>query len=967
MDQQQELQTDDVVALATDDSMLGVVERTHGDVDSHEPYPGRDEPDKIRHDRSISKTLFIQFMRDGVPPKDTVFVRWEHTTHPSLIPTSKLVLLDRSLVMGDVVKKRPQDAMSGIVLNTFTKCTLQPVSDLSLIQNSRSVLSLKGILPPSDNLDHNIQQSKSPPLVDVPASELRYAEPITEDELVIYKEWIGRVDSTTSALTLKLSDNCVVEIRDDQAEHVDGAFDEAFCVGDIASTKKGVLRNGKWIYGQYNPNTMPVGTVVQVRNVTVEVRWLQRRIGSAESAQEPPESLERDEIESLNFHVYEKTAKPKTSAGSRSTVSNSEIDVRLGLRVRFRDLSGACVKYDGSSEHGKLSAIDRRETLGYDLNVFDVIKFHTEVSVQWQDLSTATERSIDLVPALEIDDVHAAWPGEIAHTLNFLTSPNLPGITWPERVGVVQDVSAAERMAKLRWCPGASLHYSEDEEHPEVKMLLTGVVGFPGTEQEEMSLYDIEAPGAMNVRRGDCALISNQRWKEEEAPTERDQGIDWFGEIVDTGLDGTLTVRLGAAKEVRDVVLRREDLVVAVRSDGTDELDGWANDGFDMAGSSEEESSTISFEEEEEEVDYEDLSGEEEEMDVKYEDENGMPLDQEDVEDESWESDEDEETAADGDVEMIDAPPDSQTPPTSHSATPPLEPSKESTAPRQPQPPTASSTAQYLILDTPLPSSHVFSSEPSTETPTLLKRIQKEHKILRSSNSLPTGVYVRTWESRLDLLRVLFIGPAETPYAHAPFVIDFYMGPSFPSQPPSAHFHSWSLENGLGGVGRVNPNLYEDGKICLSLLGTWEGNKGEGWSASRSTLLQVIVSILGLVLVREPYYNEAGYEPLAGLESAKRPSALYSERAYLRSLTFVIKALTWASSEQGGNGTAIEGSADVVRKVYKEDGLLERVVKDLEGVIERSESGLEEVDGLIIVSKGACIPLRRIREQLLTL
>ena len=46
--------------------------------------------------------------------------------------------------------------------------------------------------------------------------------------------------------------------------------------------------------------------------------------------------------------------------------------------------------------------------------------------------------------------------------------------------------------------------------------------------------------------------------------------------------------------------------------------------------------------------------------------------------------------------------------------------------------------------------------------------------------------------------------------------------------PPQAYFHSWPGENGL--TGRVNPNLYEDGKICLSLLGTWQGDetKGEG-------------------------------------------------------------------------------------------------------------------------------------------
>lgn len=39
-----------------------------------------------------------------------------------------------------------------------------------------------------------------------------------------------------------------------------------------------------------------------------------------------------------------------------------------------------------------------------------------------------------------------------------------------------------------------------------------------------------------------------------------------------------------------------------------------------------------------------------------------------------------------------------------------------------------------------------------------------------------------------------------------------------------------------------NPNLYNCGKVCLSLLGTWSGAAGENWSASTSTFLQVLVS-----------------------------------------------------------------------------------------------------------------------------
>ena len=47
-----------------------------------------------------------------------------------------------------------------------------------------------------------------------------------------------------------------------------------------------------------------------------------------------------------------------------------------------------------------------------------------------------------------------------------------------------------------------------------------------------------------------------------------------------------------------------------------------------------------------------------------------------------------------------------------------------------------------------------------------------------------------------------------------------------------------------------------DGKVCLSLLGTWYGESGESWNSQTSTLLQVLVSIQSLILVPEPFFNE---------------------------------------------------------------------------------------------------------------
>ncbi|KAH6556351.1 hypothetical protein KP509_1Z185900 [Ceratopteris richardii] len=84
------------------------------------------------------------------------------------------------------------------------------------------------------------------------------------------------------------------------------------------------------------------------------------------------------------------------------------------------------------------------------------------------------------------------------------------------------------------------------------------------------------------------------------------------------------------------------------------------------------------------------------------------------------------------------------------------------------------------------------------------------------------------------------------------FLFDILLKASYPFEPPEVHF----LTTG-GGKVRFNPNLYANGHVCLSLLGTW---MGPGWEPSKSNLMQVLLSIQGLVLVADPLYNEPGSE-----------------------------------------------------------------------------------------------------------
>ena len=113
-----------------------------------------------------------------------------------------------------------------------------------------------------------------------------------------------------------------------------------------------------------------------------------------------------------------------------------------------------------------------------------------------------------------------------------------------------------------------------------------------------------------------------------------------------------------------------------------------------------------------------------------------------------------------------------------------------------------------------------------------------------------SSVHVAVDEDRLDLLRILILPGQDTPYANGAFVFDAYLPPDYPNSHPKVQF----LTTGGGRV-RFNPNLYECGKVCLSLLGTWAG---PSWQPGVSTFLQVLVSLQAMA--RFPLWMTAYFQ-----------------------------------------------------------------------------------------------------------
>ncbi|KAM8947498.1 (E3-independent) E2 ubiquitin-conjugating enzyme isoform 2-T2 [Pelodytes ibericus] len=185
----------------------------------------------------------------------------------------------------------------------------------------------------------------------------------------------------------------------------------------------------------------------------------------------------------------------------------------------------------------------------------------------------------------------------------------------------------------------------------------------------------------------------------------------------------------------------------------------------------------------------------------------------------------------------------------------------------------------FSVLES-APESHAFKKlefQPP-EAKKFFSTVRKEMALL--ATSLPDGIMVKTFEDRMDLLSAFIKGPTRTPYEDGVFLFDIQLPNIYPAVPPLFRYLSQCS-------GRLNPNLYDNGKVCVSLLGTWIGKGTERWT-SKSSLLQVLISIQGLILVNEPYYNEAGFDSDRGLQEGYENSRCYNEMALIR----VVQSMT---------------------------------------------------------------------------
>ncbi|GAV08335.1 hypothetical protein RvY_18045 [Ramazzottius varieornatus] len=143
------------------------------------------------------------------------------------------------------------------------------------------------------------------------------------------------------------------------------------------------------------------------------------------------------------------------------------------------------------------------------------------------------------------------------------------------------------------------------------------------------------------------------------------------------------------------------------------------------------------------------------------------------------------------------------------------------------------------------------SSDWDKVEPTAMCKKRMQHDLANSlSEEEVLKIYVHPNEEDITKLTALVIGPSETPYEGGFFLFYVRVPPEYPLKPPRVV----NLTTGDNTV-QFGPNLYDSGKVCLSILGTWTG---PSWSAAM-TLSVTLTSIQSLMSVGA-MRNEPGDE-----------------------------------------------------------------------------------------------------------
>ena len=130
------------------------------------------------------------------------------------------------------------------------------------------------------------------------------------------------------------------------------------------------------------------------------------------------------------------------------------------------------------------------------------------------------------------------------------------------------------------------------------------------------------------------------------------------------------------------------------------------------------------------------------------------------------------------------------------------------------------------------------------------KRILKDVVKIMKNPLNNQGIYYIHDTDNLYKGYCLVIGPQDTIYAHGFYFFELEFPKDYPFSPPKLTY----LTNNHNI--RFNPNLYKNGKVCISILNTWHGPQWTSCQTISSVLLSLIMLLHNKALTNEPGIKE---------------------------------------------------------------------------------------------------------------
>jgi hypothetical protein len=128
-----------------------------------------------------------------------------------------------------------------------------------------------------------------------------------------------------------------------------------------------------------------------------------------------------------------------------------------------------------------------------------------------------------------------------------------------------------------------------------------------------------------------------------------------------------------------------------------------------------------------------------------------------------------------------------------------------------------------------------------------IQRLLKDVKQLIRHPLTDNGIYY--YHDDLDMTKgyAMIIGATDTPYFGGYYFFKFNYPIDYPFSPPKVTYMTNDDKT------RFNPNLYKCGKVCVSILNTWNGDK---WTSCQ-TINSILLTLCSL-FNNAPFENEPG-------------------------------------------------------------------------------------------------------------